>query len=340
MIRIITLYNSYNVGAFLQAFSLYSLLKKKNWDVSFLDVGQNPEEYFWRSIKYVRNPVDIIFQLRQRRKYRRAVKKHLPIVKKNQLGQRDTIIVGSDEMWNVNNGSFVHLQEYFGRNLVCRKKITYAVSGNGTGVDDLRQFDKTINFSEFDALSVRDNSTAMLVSSVAKRTAKKVCDPTVLFRNFQSEPVKKLGYDFLLVYTYPANLTNEERERIKEYAKRNGLKTVSVSLYNSWCDVNIAAEPLEFLGYLEQAKAVVTSTFHGTLLSIIYQKNVYTYAHNNEKICELLKDLKLSYRIVDGVYCYEDISVIDYVQVNARLDQMQSKADKWLSDNLNERKKL
>ena len=210
MIRIITLYNSYNVGAFLQAFSLYSLLKKKNWDVSFLDVGQNPEEYFWRSIKYVRNPVDIIFQLRQRRKYRRAVKKHLPIVKKNQLGQGDTIIVGSDEMWNVNNGSFVHLQEYFGRNLVCRKKITYAVSGNGTGIDDLRQFDKTINFSEFDALSVRDNSTAMLVSSVAKRTAKKVCDPTVLFRNFQSEPVKKLGYDFLLVYAYPANLTADE----------------------------------------------------------------------------------------------------------------------------------
>lgn len=29
MIRIITLYNSYNVGAFLQAFSLYSLLKKR-----------------------------------------------------------------------------------------------------------------------------------------------------------------------------------------------------------------------------------------------------------------------------------------------------------------------
>ena len=104
--------------------------------------------------------------------------------------------------------------------------------------------------------------------------------------------------------------------------------------------MNIAAEPLEFLGYLEQAKAVVTSTFHGTLLSIIYQKNVYTYAHNNEKICELLKDLKLSYRIVDGVYCYEDISVIDYVQVNARLDQMQSKADKWLSDNQKKKKKL
>ena len=49
MIRIITLYNSYNVGAFLQAFSLYSLLKKKNWDVSFLDVGQNPEQHQYQS---------------------------------------------------------------------------------------------------------------------------------------------------------------------------------------------------------------------------------------------------------------------------------------------------
>ena len=340
MVRIITLYNSYNVGAFLQAYSLYSVLKKKNWAVSFLDIGQNPEDYFWRSIKYVRNPADIIFQLRQRRKYRCAVKKYLPVVKKNLLGQEDMIIVGSDEMWNINNGSFAHLQEYFGRNLVCAKKISYAVSGNGTGIDNLKKFDATIDFSEFDALSVRDNSTVMLVSLAANRTAQKVCDPTILFRDFHSEPVKKLGYDFLLVYTYPANLSDEEKEKIKAYAKRNGLKTVSVSLYNSWCDVNIAAEPLEFLGYLEQAEAVVTSTFHGTLLSIIYQKNVYTYAHNNEKICELLQDLELSYRIVDGVCRHEDIPMIDYAKVNARLDQMQSESDKWLFNVLNEKEKI
>lgn len=35
MIKIITLYNSYNVGAFLQAYSLYTVLKKKKLSVEF-----------------------------------------------------------------------------------------------------------------------------------------------------------------------------------------------------------------------------------------------------------------------------------------------------------------
>ena len=119
-----------------------------------------------------------------------------------------------------------------------------------------------------------------------------------------------------------------------DYAKRNGLKTVSVSLYNPWCDVNITATPLEFLGYLKNAKSVVTSTFHGTVLSIILNKQFYTYAHTNEKICEILADLFLEQRIVDKIDFYEELPDIKYTEVNEKLLLLQQDSSAWLDEQL------
>lgn len=334
MIKIITLYNSYNVGAFLQAYSLYTVLKKKKLSVEFLDVGQNPDEYFCRQMKYIRNPFEIFFQLKQRNKYRKAVRDYFKVSDKCSNVEDDYIIVGSDEMWNVQNGSFSHLPEYFGKNLKCKKMISYAVSGNGVSSIDVKTFNSEFDLDSFDAISVRDIYTLNLARDLSEQQVKKVCDPTILLNDFDVNARKRLDYDYVLVYAYQSNLSDSEKKSIMDYAKRNGLKTVSVSLYNPWCDVNITATPLEFLGYLKNAKSVVTSTFHGTVLSIILNKQFYTYAHTNEKICEILADLFLEQRIVDKIDFYEELPDIKYTEVNEKLLLLQQDSSAWLDEQL------
>ena len=334
MIKIITLYNSYNVGAFLQAYSLCSVLKKNGFEVAFLDVGQNPDDYFWRTMKYTRNPFEILFQLRQRNKYRKTVRDEFEIVSQDQDMDTDWVIIGSDEMWNVKNGSFAHLPEYFGNNLKSSKLLTYAVSGNGVNSHDIKAYDANVNLSNFSAISARDNSTLQLAEDMSGLPIKKVCDPTILYRDFTVKGDRKLDYEYLLVYAYQSNLTDSEKNIIKDFARRNGLKTVSVSLYNGWCDINIAATPFEFLNYLKYAKYVVTSTFHGTLLSVILNKTFFTYAHSNEKIREILADLELSDRIVDNVQRYEDMEAINYDKTNGILLKLQNESRAWLLEQL------
>ena len=65
---------------------------------------------------------------------------------------------------------------------------------------------------------------------------------------------------------------------------------MSAGLYQSWCDKNISADPFEILGYVKNARYVVTDTFHGSVFSIKYKKTfaVLIRDSNKEKLSDLL----------------------------------------------------
>ena len=73
---------------------------------------------------------------------------------------------------------------------------------------------------------------------------------------------------------------------------------MSAGLYQSWCDKNIKADPFEILGYVKNAKYVVTDTFHGTVFSIKYKKPFATLIResNKEKLSDLLRRFNLEER--------------------------------------------
>ena len=104
---------------------------------------------------------------------------------------------------------------------------------------------------------------------------------------YQSERIGKIMNHkdkYMIVYSY--SVPKEHQVYLKRYARKNNLKLVSICLYQSWCDLNINCHPLEFSSYIQFSECVYTTTFHGTIFTLLNHKNCAIYSCSKK-----LKDL-------------------------------------------------
>lgn len=192
------------------------------------------------------------------------------------------------------NDRFQHYPQYFAHQMNAEKRIAYAACSGNLIAEEAQAVG--IDFSGFDALSVRDAQTAEVVHALTGKNPLQVCDPTLLIPSLTPyiKPVAETGY--ILVYSY--GLDKREIASVKQLAKVTGKRLLSVATYNAWCDRNIVADPFEFLGWLSGADFVVTSTFHGAALSIKLGKQFAVFPKTSQKLHGLLKDFGFLSRIV------------------------------------------
>jgi hypothetical protein len=107
-IGIYTLYNSKNFGAFLQAFALMKFLEEhNNCKVYFIKNNEDKSKInLFDYKKFKKN----FYYLMQDYKFKKTYK-HFKIIKKNDTTYKEvnTILFGSDEIWNVKNKYFNHI---------------------------------------------------------------------------------------------------------------------------------------------------------------------------------------------------------------------------------------
>ncbi|MGN0113693.1 MAG: polysaccharide pyruvyl transferase family protein, partial [Acutalibacteraceae bacterium] len=227
----------------------------------------------------------------------------------------DIVVIGSDEMWNVASKSFQHYPEYFAKGIAANSIISYAPSAGNATHDDFVA--NNVDFSGFGSLSVRDQRTYNLVSEFDNRRIERVLDPTFLLDSYSSYiPKIDISNDFIMVYSY--GMSKDEIKMAKEFSKKTRLPLYSVGTYNAWCNKNIIVSPFEFLAYLDKAKYVITATFHGTALSINFNKQFAVCVEGSEKVKSLLREFDLENRIVTESKTISDLfsEKIDYEPVN------------------------
>ena len=98
-----------------------------------------------------------------------------------------------------------------------------------------------------------------------------------------------------------------------------------------WCDKQIMATPFEFLSFIKNAEMIVTETFHGTIFSILYNKNFVSFANNKSKLCDLLERFNLESRDASKKNLISILKEkIDYAKVNKILEKERKKSIDWL----------
>lgn len=297
-VGICTLCNANNFGAILQAFSLQETVKEMGHEVEFIKLKS---EHFVSSNKNKEG-------FDRSRKFLNMSEKEYDKENDNY----DTIIVGSDEVWNLNNNTFEHLDEYFGYNLNSKKIISYAPSANGTNKEDFEKYyGNKIDFSKFDFLSARDKGTKKLIKDVSNREASLVVDPTLLVESFD----KYIKYndelkDYIILYGY--YFSEEEKQKIQKFAKEQNKKIYSLAYKLDWCDV-LEADIFEFLGYIKNADYVVTNTFHGLVFSFILEKEFCVFSNKNDKVIDFMNNFSLAERDAVNV---ENLNKIFEKEVN------------------------
>ena len=338
-ICVATVYDADNCGAFLQAYALKKYLEKMGYHVSHVKYRTR------REMKHAYFDYDSITFLNYIKRhlgysYKNYLKHKLSLkyfneIRENEIDKCEMMIVGSDELWNVTNGSIkrnIKLSTY-----KHNKKIAYAVSCGNSEVEDIIESEDLYNaIKEFQIIFPRDKQTKKVVDKICCVESKQVCDPTLLLDLKDYEQVrkhKKIQDKHMLLYIYGSD--RRPKSVILDYCRKNSLKLVSVGVKNSWSDINIACEPLEILQYVNEADVFVTSTFHGTISSILNRKDFVCIDLGNKKLIDLLEKLGLMDRVLDleKNNLNEILNTkIDYEEVYRRLSKYRQETIEMLEE--------
>ena len=321
-VKIVTLWGAYNFGAFLQAYSLGKFLESNDIMINYSRENGERKKMFSFISKSISKT---IYQLKMQNKFKKSQK----IFKiENSIINYDFSIVGADEVWNVNNNFFNHELAFIGIDENAEKSISYAASSNGAKSEEFVNIYGKEAFSNFSHISVRDKATQKMVYDITNTNPTIVLDPTFLINYDDLSPL--IDYNYIFVYGY--SFKPEEINQIKMFAKNKNLKVVSAGPFLDWTDVKMAIGPFEFLRLCKFANFIFTSTFHGTVFSIIFNKPFYSFARNNVKVIELLGMFNLDKRNASSNLLTDD--KIDYLLVNKIIDKKREESIDFLKKSL------
>lgn len=354
-IGILTHYDVNNQGAQLQMYALYRRLEElghapiiltytKNFDFNINAKYKN--QVSLKSIPYLLK--NYLFSkglgltLHNARKYKINQKYRLSTFTHENYATADLdiAIVGSDEVFSLEAG--VNIMMY-GHAVNTASMISYAPSFGQTNIDKIEKYHcKNLissGLSKFKAISARDDNTAKMVEQLTGITPTLVCDPVLLydFTNTHAKcefPKQK----YLVVYAYDRHMIEEQEIiAIKAYAKQHDLITVSPGTYHKWCDKNIVCNCIEWLEIFRGAEAVITDTFHGTIVSAISNVPMAVYIRskiNSNKLIDLINRLGVSDRRLmeinesnlENVFCKE----LDFNGLNKSIGDMRITGNDYL----------
>lgn len=352
---IITHYHISNHGAMLQLQALIHVLKslgieakalrfEKSFDYIDEDT-RNKYRFSLRSIPYFLKFLHenglrkTWFNFRKVRKFNRFKRESNIIGEYYSLAKDlDGIIVGSDEVFALHTGP---TPAFFGHACPTENIFAYAASFGPTNYEDIERlhcipFVKS-GLESMKAISVRDNNTADIVEKLTGKKPLKVCDPVILY-GYQKEieDFGKLDHQpYLLIYAYDNNMNDPvEVDMIKTFAKKHGLKIVAPGFYHCWCDEVINAGPIEILKYFKNADFIVTDTFHGSVMSLITNRNFAVITRNNKnKLVNLLDEYGQVGRILSEEVTLDSLyeHPIDYTAVNEEMAKRRKESFQYLS---------
>lgn len=288
-IGILTFHRTLNYGAVLQCFALAKAVGNAGCEVSVVDYRSpvieqremKPRLYSRRNIKnLVGLPFEMLMKCARRHSFSNSKIRVTSLYPVNsgadlapQLRDLDSVIVGSDQVWNL--GLTGEDFQYFLPGSAKARKNSYAAS---FGSKKVSQVDKVTEcLGDFEHVGVREADGVKIARGMGI-DATQVLDPTLLLTPEQwrgvSSYTRKLPKRYILAYA--VNMKDDVVSRAKKIAAERQIPLVYVH-GNDWTPVtgakNIyAAGPDEFISLIRNAEAVVTSSFHGTCFSILMHR--------------------------------------------------------------------
>lgn len=252
----------------------------------------------------------------------------------------DAVIVGSDQVWRI---AYAHpdIETYFLDFIKNKqtKKIAYSAS---FGTDEIEFSDKQIKrcgelIKEFDIISVREQSAIQLINNIYKWKCKTkpvhTLDPTMLL-NKEDYIEVSTGYaqenNKGGLFYYILDMTDEKMKLLQKISSDLGVKPFTISP-QSTCRFDRAEDkivpPIEaWLQAFNQASFVFTDSFHGSVFSIIFNKEFITIGNQGRgmtRFHSLINQFKLQNKFITSIdeYTEQAKKPINWNSINMILEQ-------------------
>jgi len=310
-IGIITFHWNYNYGAVLQAHclrrALYSLGAE---EVKFLNFVP-PKLAHHATRGWGITTGALLPTLQKRWKFHRFRSQNCPstqpIRSAEELRKRfhecDAVITGSDQVWNIRLVGQLEPALFLGvSDYPEHRKISYAATfGNAVQPADLMQKAGEL-IANIGSLSVRDRMSQSIVRDLTGRESQVVLDPTLLSDESAEATPRSVPKEYILAYFVDV-FSSEARTMVQAARSAFDLPVVGVSVYRDMPGTdklirNAGIE--EWLHLFQQATAVITDSFHGSVFALKNDKPLYALCGNDER-ANRIEDLAKTFDREDAV---------------------------------------
>ena len=304
-IAIITFHASDNCGSQLQTYALSKVIKE-HFGVTpdVIDFSNRHQQEVYATFRKIHRVKDLVRNLYRLlflnllKPYHKSfrdfisnyvnltnVRYSLPEELKTLDGKYDVYIAGSDQVWNTKAYDFD--DSYFLDFVTKGRKIAYATSLGATNIiessRDKIKYTKLVN--DFSMLSVREKNAQLLLQTITDKPVELLLDPTLLLPKSDwealagDEPLIKGKYIFYDAYTYADN----PNRIVKKLSEKYNMPVYIVDA-NAWAmrrmfmdGFKLAPQfgPKAFLNLIKYSELVLTTSFHGTALSVAMEKRFW-----------------------------------------------------------------
>lgn len=360
-IGILTFHCAHNYGAVLQCYALQEMLKNMGHKVEVIDY--RPEYLLAPYRKFslsrfkrssllsivkacIRESLLLVKRIRRYNAFQTFINKRFnlsPTVKDKAIPPfYDVYIMGSDQIWNpkITKGFDPVYFGFFNFDKENRKYISYAASMETKELDKESKDFIEKALMNFDAVSVREAQLKTLLQPLTGKDIELVLDPTLLAYKKIWDAIAirpKINKKYILVYQvrYNVNTTRIARQLAKNINAEVIEITANLQMHlpnkNRQCE-----SPEKFLGWVKNANCIVTTSFHGTAFSVIFNRPFYCIKLDDggdTRSESLLKNLNLNDRMI-GKEDIPTFSPVDYAKVNLKLKELKRESLDFLKTSI------
>lgn len=332
---ILTFHSAHNYGAVLQAFGLQEYLRSRGHDALVIDYRPGyitncyPKDgsAFWKNSN-LKECISGLYNyyvhsdIRHRRwdNFEHFISSRLnlyPYRAGMDFHEFDAVFIGSDQVWSKAHTGGHYDPMFFGEGFKC-KVIPYAPSCTSLSLSDEDKAFFKQHLDQMTAVSVRERQLKEVLQPLAQKEITVVVDPSLLagrecFDTISADIKRKRPYILIYeIFGHP-----EVYRTAKVLAKRMDADIVELvngmrSYHRS--SMREDASPEEFLGYIKHAACVLTSSFHGTAFSLMFNTPFYTVLQGtaaDNRMTSLLESINMRNRTIEMGVIPDEVSPIN-----------------------------
>lgn len=336
-VSILTYHDEDNYGATLQAYATYKAIEDLGHRAEFINLKlPRSNSFLFRALLALKR---IRFNKFRNKYFINLTRTYLTLEElQNDPPKSDCYLVGSDQTWNTNISKSLAPAFFldFGDERI--RRISYASSlGMDYFVETQELNSKKVSYllSLFKDVLVREDDAVSICRTLWGINAKQVVDPVLLFENFNFLlSTNRTEKNRMALYKiYP---DNNFYDKALKLANDYGIQAISIGSLRRkkgiHCPYPCGVE--KWIEQLATSKYIITDSFHGTVLSILYSRQFVVYVTNPDKVSRLrslLSLLGLSNRICSPTTPIDKIKSlldkkIDYIQVHKTLSTLREES--------------
>jgi len=373
-VGLITYHDTANHGAALQLYSTLRVVSELGYDIEAIDYTNEYRSSLYiphkrvlaeiRSMKFISAIKTIIgywtinsrlkaFDAFYAKHTKRSVQSYNASSNLSDLNKYyNTFMCGSDQIWSLKNngGDLVYLLNF------AHEDSTLVSYASSLGMDEIEprfQAEYIRLLNRFEYISVREKSGSQLLEKILKRRVKVVLDPVFLLTkddwlglidSGSKDKESTGGGRTLLDYTAQKGALEQFISKIDvntdfDQISKFGTNLKILDIFDRKTRTFTSAGPIDFIKHLNGCDFLFTSSFHGTVLAIIFKKPFITVLSGNKgrdsRIVDLLSELGLNDRIFSTKMTRSQIfQDIDYDSVYDSLNILREQSLIYLNESL------